>query len=103
MKQFTASISHELCTPLTALRGEADFMLLQPNSVQEYQRLLASHLEEYDRLARLVNRPLTLARAEAGEGRIDVKSEPGKDSCFTILLPAAPYPGSASAAGVGNG
>jgi heavy metal sensor kinase len=67
MKQFTASISHELRTPLTALRGEAEVMLLQPHSVKEYQRMLASHLEEYDRLARLINRLLTLARADAGE------------------------------------
>jgi signal transduction histidine kinase len=67
MRQFTASISHELRTPLTALRGEAEVMLLQPHPVQEYRRLLASHLEEYDRLTRLINRLLTLARAEAGE------------------------------------
>ena len=67
MKQFTASISHELRTPLTALRGEAEVMLLQPHSVQEYRRLLASHLEEYERLGRLINRLLTLARAEAGD------------------------------------
>lgn len=67
MKQFTASMSHELRTPLTALRGETEVMLLQPHSVQEYRRLLASHLEEYERLARLINRLLTLARAEAGD------------------------------------
>jgi len=72
MKQFTASMSHELRTPLTTLRGEAEVMLLQPHSIQEYRRLLASHLEEYDRLARLINRLLTLARAEAG----DIKMHP---------------------------
>jgi heavy metal sensor kinase len=67
MKQFTASISHELRTPLTALRGEAEVMLLQPHSLEEYRRMLASQLEEYDRLARLINRLLTLARADAGD------------------------------------
>jgi two-component system, OmpR family, sensor kinase len=67
MKQFTASISHELRTPLTALRGEAEVMLLQTHSSEEYRRLLASQLEEYDRLARLINRLLTLARADAGD------------------------------------
>jgi heavy metal sensor kinase len=70
MKQFTASISHELRTPLTILRGEAEVMLLQQHSIQEYRRLLASHLEEYDRLAQLINRLLTLARAEAGDIRM---------------------------------
>jgi heavy metal sensor kinase len=67
MKQFTASISHELRTPLTALRGEAEVMMLEAHSVEEYRRMLASHLEEYDRLARLINRLLTLARAESGD------------------------------------
>ncbi len=74
MKQFTASMSHELRTPLTALRGEAEVMLMQPHSVEEYRRMLASHLEEYDRLTRLINRLLTLARAEAGE--IQMRPEP---------------------------
>jgi two-component system OmpR family sensor kinase len=67
MKQFTASISHELRTPLTILQGEAEVMLLQTHPIQEYKRLLASHLEEYGRLAQLINRLLTLARAEAGD------------------------------------
>ncbi len=67
MKQFTASISHELRTPISVLQGEAEVMLLQEHSVEEYRRLLASHLEEYAKLTRLINRLLTLARAEAGE------------------------------------
>jgi two-component system, OmpR family, sensor kinase len=70
MKQFTASISHELRTPLTALRGEAEVMLLQPHSTEEYRRMLVSQLEEYDRLGRLINRLLTLARADAGDIRM---------------------------------
>jgi heavy metal sensor kinase len=73
MRQFTASISHELRTPLTALRGEAEVMLLKPHSEHEYRRVLASHLEEYDRLARMINILLTLARAETGD--IQMKPE----------------------------
>ena len=84
MKQFTASISHELRTPLTALRGEAEIMLLEPHPVQEYRRMLASHLEEYDRLARLINRLLTLARAEAGE--IRMRPEPVDLALLTQYL-----------------
>lgn len=67
MKQFTASISHELRTPLTALRGEAEIALLQGRSVEEYQRVLASQLEEFDKLAHMINQLLVLANAEAGE------------------------------------
>jgi heavy metal sensor kinase len=67
MKQFTASISHELRTPLTALRGEAEVVLLEAHSVEEYRRVLASQLEEFDKLTQMVNQLLILARAEAGE------------------------------------
>ena len=67
MKQFTASISHELRTPLTALRGEAEVALLEAHSGEEYRRVLASQLEEFDKLTQMVNQLLILARAEAGE------------------------------------
>jgi heavy metal sensor kinase len=67
MKQFTASISHELRTPLTAMRGEAEVTLMRARSAEEYRRVLASQLEEFDKLTQMINRLLTLARAEAGE------------------------------------
>jgi heavy metal sensor kinase len=69
MKQFTASISHELRTPLTVLRGETEVALLEAHSIEEYRRLLASQLEEFDKLTRMINDLLVLANAEAGEIR----------------------------------
>jgi heavy metal sensor kinase len=71
MKQFTASISHELRTPLAILRGEAEIALMQTNSSeQQYRRVLASQLEEFEKLTRMINQLLTLARAESGEVEI---------------------------------
>src|SRR5215831_8161344 len=67
MKQFTASISHELRTPLAVLRGEAEVALMQTNSIEQYRRVLASQLEEFEKLTRMINQLLTLARAESGE------------------------------------
>jgi len=67
MKQFTASISHELRTPLAVLRGEAEVALMQSNSPDQYRRVLASQLEEFEKLSRMINQLLTLARAESGE------------------------------------
>lgn len=67
MKQFTASISHELRTPLAVLRGEAEIALLQSSSIDQYRRVLASQLEEFEKLTRMINQLLTLARAESGE------------------------------------
>jgi heavy metal sensor kinase len=67
MKQFTASISHELRTPLAVLRGEAEVALMQASSTEQYRRVLASQLEEFEKLSRMINQLLTLARAESGE------------------------------------
>jgi len=67
MKQFTASISHELRTPLAVLRGEAEIALMQANSTDQYRRVLASQLEEFEKLTRMINQLLILARAESGD------------------------------------
>ena len=70
MKQFTASISHEFRTPLAVLRGEAEVALMQASSSEHYRRVLASQLEEFEKLTRMINQLLTLARAESGDVEI---------------------------------
>lgn len=67
MRQFSAAVAHELRTPLAILRGEAEMALAAPLSVDQARERLTSQLDEYDRLTRLINQILTLARAEAGE------------------------------------
>lgn len=67
MRQFSAALAHEMRTPLAALRGEIESTLLHARTTEDYQRGLASQLEELDRLGRLITHLLTLARAEAGE------------------------------------
>jgi len=67
MKEFTASISHELRTPLTALRGEAEVALAQARTGAGYREVLESQLEELEKLSRMIDRMLILARAEAGQ------------------------------------
>jgi signal transduction histidine kinase len=67
MRQFSAALAHELRTPLTALRGEIELSLRTPQPAEETGRALASQLEELDKLKRLIDHILTLARAEAGE------------------------------------
>lgn len=67
MREFTASISHELRTPLTVLRGEAEVALSRDHAAGDYRRVLESQLEEFEKLSQMINRMLTLARAEAGQ------------------------------------
>lgn len=67
MRQFSAAMAHELRTPLAILRGETELALTQAVSPDALRQALEVQLEEFDRLARLINQILTLARAESGE------------------------------------
>ena len=67
MRQFSSALAHELRTPLAALRGEMELALLRPGSEREWRTSAASQIEEIDKLTRMVNQLLTLARAESGE------------------------------------
>lgn len=64
LKQFSADLAHDLRTPLNNMRGATEVALARPRSPDEYQLLLESNLEEYDRLARMIDNVLFLARAE---------------------------------------
>ena len=51
-------------TPLNNLMGQTELALRKPRNNDDYQALLASNLEEYQRLARMIDNMLFLARAE---------------------------------------
>jgi heavy metal sensor kinase len=67
MRRFTADVSHELRTPLTAIRSVGEVGLLGHRDEAAYRGIIGSMLEEVDRLASLVDRLLTLSRAETGQ------------------------------------
>ncbi len=67
MRQFTADVSHELRTPLTAIRSVGEVGLRGHKDEVAYRGIIGSMLEEVDRLASLVDRLLTLSRAETGQ------------------------------------
>jgi len=65
-RRFTADASHELRSPLTALRGELELALRRERAPEEYRRVLSSALEEAERLSGMAENLLTLARSDAG-------------------------------------
>jgi heavy metal sensor kinase len=69
IRRFTADASHELRTPLAAIRTEAEVALTRPLGVADCQHLLGSILEECERLTRLTEQLLALAREDAGVAR----------------------------------
>jgi signal transduction histidine kinase len=66
-RSFVADVSHELRTPLTTLRGNLGLLRRNPPiPAEEQSDILNDMVDESDRLIRLVNDLLVLARAEAG-------------------------------------
>jgi len=66
-QRFTADASHELRTPLTVIRSLADVALSSPPDQAYDRRVLASICEESERLGRLLESLLVLARADQGQ------------------------------------
>ena len=65
-RDFVADVSHELRTPLTTLRGNLELLRRQPSIPAEEQTDIHNDMvEETDRLIRLVNDLLVLARTDA--------------------------------------
>jgi len=66
-RRFTSDASHELRTPLTALKGRIEVTLNRLRSPEEYKDTLAGLGVEVDRLVRLSNSLLYLARLDQAQ------------------------------------
>jgi heavy metal sensor kinase len=71
-RSFVADASHELRTPLAILRTELELALRGERSMDDLSDALRSAAEEVDRLSRLSEDLLVLARAD--EGRLPVRA-----------------------------
>jgi two-component system OmpR family sensor kinase len=70
---FVADASHELRTPLTLLKTELELALRRPRTQAELEHALRSAADETDRLARLAEDLLVLARSD--RGRLPLRRE----------------------------
>jgi len=71
--EFVANVSHELKTPLTAIKGYSELLLTQDVSLDRAKNYLKIINNEADRLTKLINDLLDLSRIEAG--RIEIKRD----------------------------
>jgi two-component system, OmpR family, sensor kinase len=73
-RRFVDDASHELRTPLSNLKAELDLALRRSRTADELELALRSASEEADRLARLADDLLVLARSD--RGRLPIRREP---------------------------
>ena len=92
-RRFTADASHELRSPLSRLRAELEVTLRRPRDRAEYEEALRSCLDEVERLSRLTDELLLLARLDAGDAReappAPVALEPILEDAVRRLAPEA--------------
>jgi signal transduction histidine kinase len=74
-RRFVADASHEMRTPLAAIRASAEGALVAPSSEADLRRALAVVVDSANRLSRLTNDLLLLARAD--ELPADRQTAPG--------------------------
>lgn len=68
LSQFTADAAHEFRTPLNNLLGATSLLLSRERSNAEYREALEAHLEQYERLNRMLESLLFLARGDGNLG-----------------------------------
>lgn len=74
LSRFSEDLAHEMRTPLSNLMGQTQHALRHDRTVDDYQNLLVSNQEEYERLARMIDSMLFLARTE--QAHIAIQPEP---------------------------
>ncbi|MFQ5673270.1 MAG: sensor histidine kinase [Nitrospinales bacterium] len=73
MRQFSSDASHELRTPLTVLKGQSELTLNKVRTLNEYQEVLSSNLEEINYMSKVLEDLFALSKADEDKIRFDCK------------------------------
>lgn len=66
-KRFTADASHELRTPLSVIKGTLEVLIRRKRDVEQYESKISYCINEVDRMTRIIDQLLLLARYESGK------------------------------------
>lgn len=74
ISEFTADASHELKTPISAMKGEAEVLLSKERRIEEYQDALVHFLEEFDHMNHILNDLILLSKYDSLQ--VELKMSP---------------------------
>jgi heavy metal sensor kinase len=86
INQFSTDVSHELKTPLTIIKGGTEVALRKDRSNEDYKRLLASHLEETDRMTSIIDDLLLLSKADSGDIQLKLEEVDLRDLMIEVYM-----------------
>ena len=73
LSQFSADLAHELRTPIANMMGEAQVALTRDRTATDYRETIESTVAECERLSRIVDNLLFVARVDAAREPIERK------------------------------
>ena len=73
IKEMTDNIAHDLKSPITRIRGQAEIALLGGGSKADLETMASSAVEECDRLLEMINTMLFISRTDAGVAQPELK------------------------------
>ncbi len=97
LTQFSSDLAHDMRTPLTNLLAEAQVALSHPRSADDYRAVIESSVDEFQRLSRLIDSMLFLARADSAQRRLSLQQVDARSEALRV---AGYYESMAADAGV---
>lgn len=67
LSDFSSDLAHEFRTPISNLMTQTQVMLSRPRTPEEYRDVLASNVEEFERLSHMIADMLFIAKADEGQ------------------------------------
>jgi signal transduction histidine kinase len=88
-QRFSAEMAHELRTPLSGVRGEAELALRAPGTPADVRSALQQILHGTERMERVIETLMTVARSDADPDRGSSDAQAGTARAVEALAPLA--------------